>query len=111
MICSSSEDTHKGVLATEVASTPSPFAGVADAQVLDQLEFAAALALVAEHAVSRLGAEAVRSRKPSYSVGEIRSELDIVVELLRLLDGGDPFRPEAVTDVSGVIDALRAALA
>jgi hypothetical protein len=61
------EETRKGVLATEVASTPSPFAGVATDQVLGQLEFTAA----------------------------------------RLLDAGDPFRPEVVPDVNHVVDALR----
>ncbi len=101
------EETRKGVLATEVASTPSPFAGVATDQVLGQLEFTAALDIVAGHAVSPLGASSVRSRKPSCAAAEIRCELNVVVELLRLLDAGDPFRPEVVPDVNHVVDALR----
>jgi DNA mismatch repair protein MutS2 len=99
-------DKEQGVLATGVTGTPSSFAGVATPATLGALEFAAALEVVARHAVSEIGAESVRSRVPSGSIDWITSELATVTEFQRLLDSGDPFRPEAVHDIRPVLEKL-----
>ncbi|MEJ2240253.1 MAG: hypothetical protein P8X82_18335, partial [Gemmatimonadales bacterium] len=92
--------------ATGVAGTPSSFSGVSTPAALDALEFEVALDVVARHAVSEIGAESVRSRVPSGSVDWVISELATATEFQRLLDSGDPFRPEAVQDIRAVLESL-----
>jgi DNA mismatch repair protein MutS2 len=99
-------DEDQGVSATRVVGTPSSFSRVSTSAALDALEFAAALEVVAQHAVSEIGAGMVRSRSPSSSIDWIASELATATEFQRLLDSGDPFRPEAVQDVRAVLDSL-----
>jgi DNA mismatch repair protein MutS2 len=96
----------RGVSATGVAGTPSSFSGVSTPAALDALEFEVALDVVARHAVSEIGAESVRSRVPSGSVDWVISELATATEFQRLLDSGDPFRPEAVQDIRAVLESL-----
>jgi DNA mismatch repair protein MutS2 len=98
---------QQGVLATQVAGTPSPFQAAAPTRTLEALEFGPALELVASHAVSELGAAAVRARIPLSDPGWITEQLATAAEMQRLLDSGDPFRPEPVSDIGPVIGDLR----
>ncbi len=96
----------EGVQVTEVASTPSSRSGVASADVLEQLEFPAALADVARRAVSALGARRVLTRVPRAEPAWIAQELSTVAELAALLAREDPFRPEPVPDLEETFAAL-----
>jgi DNA mismatch repair protein MutS2 len=91
---------------TDVTGTPSAWAGPADADTLDQLEFSRALDEVAGRAAGPLGAARVRARRPSADLGEVSAELKAVAELAGLLAGGDGFRPEPVADVTPLIQRL-----
>ena len=101
------EPEREGVQVTGVTSTPSPLSGVASAETLDQLEFSAALDLVAQRAVSPMGADRVRQRLPSASLEWVRDQLAAVAELAAVLAREDPFRPEPVTDLTETLAALR----
>jgi DNA mismatch repair protein MutS2 len=96
-----------GVHVTERTGTPPAIPGLASGDVLDQLEFARALAEVANRAVGPLGADAVRGRRPSTDPAAIRGSLATVTELQGLLAAGDPFRPEPIDDVTPLLDELR----
>jgi DNA mismatch repair protein MutS2 len=100
---------REGVLATDAASTPSPFSVVASHEVLGQLEFFGALEVVAQYAMSALGADSVRARVPGTSLEVIQHALSTVAQFQELLDAGDPFRPENVPDVTPVVEQLRVA--
>jgi DNA mismatch repair protein MutS2 len=99
-------EERPGVLATVVVSTPSAFPASATTAVLAELEFTTALETVARYAVSELGAASVRRRVPQRYLEWIEAELATVAELQRLLDSGDPFRPEAVQDLTSVVEKL-----
>ena len=73
----------------------------------DQLEFSKALLLVARFAVSDVGAEAVRARRPATSPDAVREELAAVAELADLLRGGDQFSPVAIPDIRPLLEQLR----
>ena len=73
----------------------------------DQLEFSKALSLVARFAVSDVGAEAVRARRPATSPDAVREELAAVAELADLLRGGDQFSPVAIPDIRPLLEQLR----
>lgn len=102
----STVDSLEGVRATEVASAPSSLSAVASPEALLQLEFAAALDAVAQHAVSRLGGDSVRGRLPSSGEDWIRNELAAIAELDRVLGEGEEIRPEPIDDISAAIEAL-----
>ncbi len=79
-----------GVSAHWSAGTPSPLGQEAVGTALEVLEFQPVLHLVAGYAVGPLGAERVRSRRPSGSLEWIRGELAPVGELLGFFaEGGD----------------------
>jgi DNA mismatch repair protein MutS2 len=73
---------------------------------LEQLEFARALNLVAQHAVSELGARAVRSRHPAIAPNEIREELATVGELMEVCQEDSGFAPRAVADLEDTLALL-----
>ncbi len=98
-------DEQQGVSATRVADTPSSF-GVASDQILQELEFAGVLGVIAEHAVSPLGAQSVLDRRPSNSIEWIQAEMASVAELDGLLGDGDEFRPEYIEDIAAAIETL-----
>jgi DNA mismatch repair protein MutS2 len=100
-------EQQQGVLATQVAGTPSPFSPAATAQTLEALEFEAALEQVARHAVSQIGAAALRARRPRTDTEWIIGQLATAAQMQGLLEAGDPFRPEPVADIQPVIDTLR----
>ena len=92
---------------TEVTGIPSSSAPAMDAATASQLEFAQALELVSRLAVSEAGAERVCQRLPATSVDEVREELAAVAELADLIDRGDGFSPQAVSDVRPILERLR----
>ncbi|GIW50720.1 MAG: endonuclease MutS2 [Gemmatimonadales bacterium] len=100
------QSESEGVQATVVAGTPSSLPPVASPSVLDQLQFDRALELVARHAVNPMAAARVRARRPLADVGLLEESLAAVEELRRVLARDDPFRPEPVPDLSGVIERL-----
>ncbi len=91
---------------TPVAGTPSHMTAVASADTLDQLGFDRALALVAEHAVSELGAAEVRRRRPVCDAAMVGEELATVGELLAVFHAGGRFAPRRVPDLSDVLRDL-----
>ena len=97
---------RQGVQVTEVAGTPSSFPRVAAPHTLAELEFDRVLAVVAEHAVSELGAASVRARLPAADVDAVREELATVWELARELHETGRFQPLAVPDLSEILDRL-----
>ncbi len=91
---------------TRVAGTPSPVSPVASRDTLAQLELESALGIVAAHAVSTLGAAAVRSRRPATDIASIREELATVGELLAHFQDGGRFAPRPVDDLSDTLRLL-----
>ncbi len=94
---------------TEITGTPSSFSRVAAPQTLAELEFDRVLAVVAQHAVSDLGAASVQARRPLADVELVREELATVWELARELHEKGRFRPLAVPDLSEVLEQLAVA--
>lgn len=97
---------RQGVQVTEVAGTPSSFPRVAAPHTLAELEFERVLAVVAQHAVSDLGAASVRARRPGADVEVVREELATAWELARELHETGRFRPVAVPDLSEILERL-----
>lgn len=100
------QSESEGVQATVVAGTPSSLPPVAHPSVLDQLQFDRALELVARHAVNPMAAARVRSRRPTAELEVLKDSLAAVEELRRILARDDPFRPEPVPELEGVIERL-----
>ncbi len=94
---------------TEVTRTPSSSSAPASADAVTELEFARVLEVVARRAVSPLGADAVRRRRPRAALEEIRAELAAVAELAQVLRDGDGFAPEPVPDLRETVRALTTA--
>jgi DNA mismatch repair protein MutS2 len=97
----------EGVQVTKVASTPSSLSAVASLDTLDQLEFPAAVELVAQRAVSPLGAARVRQRQPSPHVEWVCDQLATVAELAAVLVREDPFRPVPLADLTETLVTLQ----
>src|SRR5690349_2860217 len=99
-----------GVQVAKATGTPSSFPGaVASDAVLERLEFAAALDVVAGYAAGPLGAASVRRRRPADSVAWASRELAAAGEIMTLLARDDRFDVEAVSDVSGSFEELAVA--
>jgi DNA mismatch repair protein MutS2 len=96
-----------GVQAQVQGGTPLPLSAPESWDALDTLEFAAVLELVAGLAAGPLGAERVRSRRPSDDIGWIRGELARVSEVAGLLRRGDGLLAEPVPDVAAALSRLR----
>jgi DNA mismatch repair protein MutS2 len=94
------------VQVTQVAGTPSSFSRVAASQTLAELEFDRVLGVVAQHAVSDLGAAAVRARQPLADVEFVREELATAWELARELHERGRFQPLAVPDLTEMLEQL-----
>ncbi len=90
---------------TQITGAPLSFQA-ADVETLEQLEFAAALDIVAQCAVSSSGARRVRMRLPSASREWVERELYLVDGLLTALQEGDRFRPVVLPDVEDIIERL-----
>lgn len=104
----SAQCESEGVQATAVAGTPSSLPPVASPAVLDQLQFDQALELVARHAVNPMAAARLCARRPQADPELVAESLAQVEELRRILAREDPFRPEPIPDLSGVIERLGA---
>jgi len=74
---------------------------------LAAIEFHAALDLVADHAVSALGAARVRSLRPQTDPWMVAHELDRVEQYTTRLDAGDDLAPEPFADVTAALARLR----
>jgi DNA mismatch repair protein MutS2 len=74
---------------------------------LAAIEFHAALDLVADHAVSALGAARVRALRPQTDPWMVAHELDRVEQYAVRLDAGDDLAPEPFADVSAALERLR----
>ncbi len=82
-----------GVRMTEVTGTPSSFEPAMDSETAGQLEFAQALELVSQRAVSEAGAASVRRRVPFASTLGRRRRSHIGLTLLRyraIIQGNTP---------------------
>ena len=77
--------------------------GTARETALQQLEFQRVLDSVAGFAVSELGAQSVRARRPSTDVRLIETDLEEISELARLLRDDGGFRSERVDDIEGIL--------
>jgi DNA mismatch repair protein MutS2 len=74
--------------------------------VLETLEFSAALARVAAHAVGPLGAARVLARRPVGDPAAIRDSLAEIAELAALLLSDESIRAEPVPDVAATLELL-----
>ncbi len=74
---------------------------------LAAIEFPAALDLVAQHAVSPLGAARVRSLRPQADAWLVGHELERVDQYLARRDAGDDLSPEPFPDIAGPLARLR----
>jgi DNA mismatch repair protein MutS2 len=89
------------------AGTPSPLPEERNADGLDAIEFVPVLEVVAGHAAGPLGADRVRSRRPTLELGWVRRELAMVGEVAGLFRRGDGLLAEPVPDVSQALARLR----
>jgi DNA mismatch repair protein MutS2 len=74
---------------------------------LAAIEFPAALDLVADHAVSTLGAARVRSLRPQTDAWIVSHELERVNQFASRLEAGDDLSPEPFADVGATLERLR----
>jgi len=74
---------------------------------LAAIEFPAALDLVAQHAISPLGADRVRALRPQSDPWLVGHELERVAQFVELLEAGDDVAPEAFPDVGAALGRLR----
>jgi DNA mismatch repair protein MutS2 len=73
---------------------------------LAAIEFPAALDLVADHAVSALGAARVRSLRPSTDPSIVAHELERVHQFAIRLEAGDDLSPEPYPDIGPALERL-----
>ncbi|HEX2251107.1 MAG TPA: hypothetical protein VHH32_12225, partial [Gemmatimonadales bacterium] len=100
-------DSPDGVPAQTQGSTPLPLPAHESGDALDTIELEAVLELVAAHAAGPLGAERVRSRRPTMDLSWIRAELDRVSEIAGLVRRGDGLLAEPIPDVADALARLR----
>jgi dsDNA-specific endonuclease/ATPase MutS2 len=92
-------DTDAGVPASDTG-TPLPLPAEATADALEDLEFGAVLDRVAGHAAGPLGAEVVRSRRPTGDRVWIEAELALVHEAASLVRTRQGISAEPVPDIA-----------
>ena len=73
---------------------------------LAAIEFPAALDLVAQHAISHLGAERVRGLRPLADPWLVGHELERVGQFMERREAGEDLAPEAFPDVGGALGRL-----
>lgn len=96
-----------GVSAHRSAGTPFQLPAEAVGAALAVLEFGAALELVAGYAAGPLGADRVRSRRPSADPAWVEGELAPIGELLELFAQGDGLDISPVPPLANVLARLR----
>ncbi len=99
--------TADGVPEGPTAGTPSSLADAASVEALDTIELPAVLEIVAGHAAGALGAERVRTRRPTADLAWIHQELARVGEIATLFRQGDGLLAEPVPDVRQALARLR----
>jgi len=99
--------SSNGVPTDTEAGTPSPLPEEWTADGLDAIELEPVLEVVARYAAGPLGADRVRSRRPTLSLEWIRRELARVGEVGALFRRGDGLLSEPVPDVSRALSRLR----
>jgi DNA mismatch repair protein MutS2 len=99
--------SSNGVPTDTEAGTPSPLPEERTVDGLDAIELEPVLEVVAGHAAGPLGAERVRSRRPTLELGWVRRELAMVGEVAGLFRRGDGLLTEPVPDVSRALARLR----
>ena len=93
---------------TEIeAGTPSPLPESRTADGLEAIELEPVLEAVAAHAAGPLGADRIRSRRPTLALEWIRRELARAGEVAALFRRGDGLLSEPVPDVSLALSRLR----
>jgi DNA mismatch repair protein MutS2 len=107
MIQAEGQRDADGVLEDPTAGTPSSLATAAVLDALETIELPAVLEVVAGYAAGPLGANSVRSRRPTADLGWIRRELDRVGEVAGLFRTGEGLLAEAVPDVRQALARLR----
>jgi DNA mismatch repair protein MutS2 len=100
-------DALDGVPAHDQAGTPSPLPDPASADALETIELAEVIERVAALAAGPLGAERLRSRRPTDDIAWIRQELARVGETAGLFRRGDRLQAEAIPDVTRALARLR----
>jgi DNA mismatch repair protein MutS2 len=99
--------SSNGVPTDTEAGTPSPLPEERTTDGLDAIELEPVLEVVARYAAGPLGADRVRSRRPTLSLEWIRGELARVGEVAGLFRRGDGLLTEPVPDVSLALSRLR----
>ena len=99
--------SSNGVPTDTEAGTPSPLPEERTADGLDAIELEPVLEVVAGRAAGPLGADRVRSRRPTLDLGWVRRELAMVGEVAGLFRRGDGLLAEPVPDVSRALARLR----
>ena len=99
--------SSNGVPTDTEAGTPSPLPEERTADGLDAIELEPVLEVVAGRAAGPLGADRVRSRRPTLDLGWVRRELAMVGEVAGLFRRGDGLLAEPVPDVSRAFARLR----
>jgi DNA mismatch repair protein MutS2 len=94
-----------GVPASDTG-TPLPLPPEATADALDALEFVAVLERVAGNAAGPLGAEAIRSRRPTEDLFWIRDELALVNEAASLIRTRQGISAEPVPEIARALSRL-----
>ena len=89
---------------TTITGAPFSLSSVAHPATLNDLELERALDHVAARAVSGIGADAVRKRRPVHDFDTIVRELARVGELVRHLHEQGQFRPVPVPDIAPELD-------
>ena len=74
---------------------------------LAAIEYPAALELVAQHAVSPLGADRIRGLRPQADPWLVARELERVGQCMERLEAGDDVRPEPFPDLGAALGRLR----
>src|SRR5690349_9853635 len=100
-------DPDDGVPAHTQGGTPSPLPDQVSAEALETIELAEVVERVAALAAGPLGAERVRSRRPTDDIVWIREELARVGETAGLFRRGDRLQAEAIPDVTRALARLR----
>jgi DNA mismatch repair protein MutS2 len=99
--------SSNGVPTDTEAGTPSPLPEERTADGLDAIELEPVLEVVARYAAGPLGADRVRSRRPTLSLEWVRRELARVGEVAALFRRADGLLTEPVPDVSRALSRLR----
>jgi DNA mismatch repair protein MutS2 len=106
MLSLESTAVHDGVPAQQSASTPSPFRE-AEFPAAEALEFPRVLEVIAGYAAGPLGANRLRSRRPSADPVWVRSELETLAELRSCYKREKSLEVTPVPELASILERLR----